>query len=392
MKKHIARILLCFSIVYVYAGTALEFTVPEFEFGVLIGKKPNAQKFDIFQKSFVDFRLLYGERFYSDLALSFYIPDILRFFHPNQQIRTLGAFALSQFSLNFPRLGGNFLSLSLFTGNHPSLSGYQYSFDFLKHRIRPVRMHECMLASGFLPVEASENIGVSFAGLITNSSYLGASFGWSAHVKHTQEYGLYMQGGAFSNMLLTNGFLAFHITERAKEISLTAGLSLLFPIQENFSIYTQVGLHKTDFRHPELTKNIVRNIHVFFEPRIHLHRMNFDFTFFVSSFRDRQRTNAFPTAPLLIRHFNDNEFYSGLNIFCGFGNMETDKLQGGFHLLTAMSAENQQALPSFLLTVTPFFTMNIGTCDLDLRADIFPYVYATPAAMFEGKITLKRNF
>ena len=83
MKKNIARIFVCFSMIY--TAVALEVNVPEFNFGILAGKQPSSSsQFSIVQQSSINFRLLHGERFYSDLNLALYVPDVLRFFHPEQ--------------------------------------------------------------------------------------------------------------------------------------------------------------------------------------------------------------------------------------------------------------------------------------------------------------------
>ena len=96
MKKNILRIVL--PVLTMYAAAALEMTVPEFHFGVLVAKQPNEKQFSIVQESAINFRLLQGERFYSDLNLSLHIPDIIRFFHPQQYARSIGQFAFADFS------------------------------------------------------------------------------------------------------------------------------------------------------------------------------------------------------------------------------------------------------------------------------------------------------
>ena len=390
MKKNITRILFYFLLTF--AATALELTVPQFTFGLLAGKRPNEQKFSILQESSIGFRLLHNERFYSDLNLSFHIPDILRFFHPQQQARTLGQFAFVDFSLNFPQLGSRPLYLALFTGRHQSLTGEQYGFQFLKHTIRPVKMRNSELATWFLPPDGQENIGISFAGLISNTGYLGASFGWNAQIRDKQEYGIYMQGGGFSNSMLTNAYCAFHITDKAQALSLSTALSMLFTIHDHFSIFTQAGLHKTNLRSTAVAQDIAGNIFVFFEPRVHLDRIYFDFTFFASKIRDRRYTGFFPTAPLIPPpKIAANELYGGLNLFCGFGSMELDKLQGGIHLLTAANLKKIKDTSLLVLAATPFFTINLGPCDLDIRITIYPLSYKQPSSMVEGKIALKRD-
>lgn len=391
MKKYVLKVLFC--LVIVSMGTALELTVPEFDFSLLVGKPSTAKKIDITQISSVNFRLLHGERFYSDLGFSIHIPNILHFFHPRPEARSLGQFAFLNFSLNFPRLGGIPMSLSLFTGHHPSLAGTQYIKDFFKYTLQPVRMAECDLAACFLPCDGWEGVGISFAGLTGNASYLGTSFGWNAALKERQEYGMYIQGGSLSsNIVLTHGFGAFHISDKAKHISLTGSLSLLFNIHENFSIYTQAGLHKTDLRSSAIKKDILHNLFVFFEPRISLYRMNFDFTFFASSIREQRIMNFFPAAPLIKPFlFNRNDLFGGVNLFFGFGSMEVDNLQGGFHVLTAVNINDPKNKSSLLVAVTPFFTVDAGPCTFDFRVGIFPMLYKQPASMFEGKIAVKRS-
>ena len=114
MKKNIARIFVCFSMIY--TAVALEVNVPEFNFGILAGKQPSSSsQFSIVQQSSINFRLLHGERFYSDLNLALYVPDVLRFFHPEQLSRIPGQFTCVDFSLNFPNFIGQPLILSVFT-------------------------------------------------------------------------------------------------------------------------------------------------------------------------------------------------------------------------------------------------------------------------------------
>lgn len=388
MKKNILRIALYCSIVYT-AG-ALELTVPEFNFGVSAGKQPTAEKISIAQEASVNFRLLHGERFYSDLGTALYIPDIIRFFYPQQQARSFGQCAFTHFSLNFLQLGGRSVRLSFFTGSHPSLTGARYNFEFLKYGIRPVRMHDNELAGSFLPPDAQENVGISFAGRVSNTVYLGGSVGWNAQLKDEQEYGVYMQGGSFSNTVLTNTYASVHITDMAKEISLDTALSLLFAIHNNFSIFMQTGLHKTNLRTPALKTALTDNMFIFFEPRVHTVHMNFDFTFFAS--KRNNRYAPFPMLPLLKPVGTAyNGLYGGLNIFCGFGTMEADKMQGGFHFLAATNIKNIKDTSALLLAATPFFTVNIGPCDFDVRLFVYPLAYTTPLSMFEGKVALKRN-
>ena len=66
-------------------------------------------------------------------------------------------------------------------------------------------------------------------------------------------------------------------------------------------------------------------------------------------------------------------------------------MQGGFHGLVATPITRPMNMASVLIALTPFYTIDIGLCDLDLRCSIYPLLYATPASMFEGKIALKRN-
>lgn len=392
MKKNIARIFVCCSIIY--TATALEVTVPQFNFGISAAKQAaSSSQFNIVQESSVHFRLLHGERFYSDLNLAFYVPDMLRFFYPQEQSRTPGQFMFTGFSLNFPNLGGKRLLLSIFTGQHQSLTGVHYSFNFLKHGICPVKMYETDSAALFTPPHPREAVGISFAGLVSNTGYLGASLGWNGEIKKDkQEYGIYVQGGGFSNSTLTNTYISFHSTDTAMELSLAASASVLFIVHDNVGIFTQVGLHKTNFRSRTLKRDVIGNIYAFFEPRIALEHINFDFTFFVSKIRDPQYNGFFP-APPLIKPFNIsyNELYGGLNILFGFGNMELDKMQGGLHSFVAMPATRRVTLPSMLIALTPFYTVNVGPCDLDFRCPVYPLLYTTPLSMFEGKIALKRN-
>ena len=71
--------------------------------------------------------------------------------------------------------------------------------------------------------------------------------------------------------------------------------------------------------------------------------------------------------------------------------MDLDKMQGGFHGLVARPITRQVNMASVMIALTPFYTVNIGVCDLDIRCSVYPLLYATPASMFEGKIALKRN-
>lgn len=388
MKKKILRIVL--PVLTMYAAVALEVTVPEFHFGVLVAKQPGSEQFSIVHESAINFRLLQGERFYSDLNLSLYIPDIVRFFHPQQTARSLGQFAFADFSLNFPRLGGHFLSLSLFTGRHRSLTGVQYGLDFLKYRIRPVRMYDADVSAAFLPADAQESIGVSFAGMVSSSSYLGISAGWNAFIKDKQEYGVYLQGGGFSNAAVVNTYCALHLTDKASEISVDTAVSLLFSIHDAFSLFMQAGLHKTNVRSSSIKDEALKNIFAFVEPRIHLRYANIDFTFFVSKIG--RRNHLFPRAPLL-QSFSSimNELYSGFNIFFGIGNMEIDKIQGGTHFLIAANTKKIKDVSAMVIAATPFFTVDLGPCDLDFRVSIYPLAYTAPLSMFEGKIAVKRT-
>ena len=153
-----------------------------------------------------------------------------------------------------------------------------------------------------------------------------------------------------------------------------------------------VCLHKTNFRSTTLQQDAVGNIFAFFEPRVSLEHANFDFTFFVSKIREPQQNGFFPAAPL-IKPFTvfHHELYGGLNMFFGFGNLEFDKMQGGLYSFVAMPITRAVNMSSVLLALTPFYTLNIGPCDLELRCSVYPLLYATPASMFEGKIALKRN-
>ncbi|UTC48155.1 hypothetical protein [Treponema vincentii] len=391
MKKHIAHIFVCFSIIY--AAAALEITVPEFNFGVSAAKQPSSSsQVTIVQESSVNFRLLHGERFYSDLNLALYINDVLGFFNPQLPSRIPGQFTFIDFSLNFPFLGGKPLFLSIFTGQHQSLTGTHYSVDFLKHGIRPIKMYENDSAALFTPPHPREAIGISFAGLTSNTGYIGSSIAWNGEMKDKQEYSIYAQGGAFSNIALINTYLSFHITDKAAALSLAASASVLFTIHDNFGIFTQLGLHKTNFRSTTLQQDAVGNIFAFFEPRVSLEHANFDFTFFVSKIREPQQNGFFPAAPL-IKPFTvfHHELYGGLNMFFGFGNLEFDKMQGGLYSFVAMPITRAVNMSSVLLALTPFYTLNIGPCDLELRCSVYPLLYATPSSMFEGKIALKRN-
>ena len=392
MKKIITRIFICGLIIS--GAAALEINAPEFNFGVLAAKQPSSSSpVSIVQESSVNFRLLHGERFYSDLNLSLYIHDILGFFNPQLSARAPGQFTFIDFSLNFPNLGGKPLILSIFTGQHQSLTGAHYSFDFLKHGIRPVKMYENDSAALFTPPHPREAVGISFAGLASNIGYLGSSFGWNGRInKSEQEYGVYVQGGIFSNSALTNTYFSVHTTDTLAKISGAASVSVLFIPHNNVGIFTQLGLHKTNFRSETLKQDVIGNIYAFFEPRIALEHMNFDFTFFVSKIRNPQDNGFFPAAPL-IKPFNIvyNELYGGLNMFFGFGSLELDAMQGGFHSFVALPITRSAALSSVLIAITPFYTVNIGPCDLDLRCSVYPLLYATPASMFEGKIALKRN-
>ena len=377
----------------IYTAAALEVSVPQFNFGISAAKPPaGSSQFNIVQESSISFRLMHGERFYSDLNLALYVPDVLRFFHPQEKARKPGEFTFIDFSLNFPNLGGKPLLLSIFTGQHQSLTGAHYSFNFLKHGIRPVKMYENDSAALFTPPLFREAAGISFAGLVSNIGYVGGSFGWNGGIKDQQEYGVYAQGGIFSNIAITNAYLSFHITDKASALSLAASVSVLFTVHDNVGIFTQLGLHKTNFRSPTLRQDAIGNIFAFFEPRIALDHMNFDFTFFVSKIRDPQFNGFFP-APSLIKPFTIiyNELYGGLNMFFGFGNMEVDKMQGGLQSFVAMPITRPVTMQAVLIALTPFYTLNIGPCDLDLRCSVYPLLYATPASMFEGKIALKRN-
>lgn len=388
MKKNILRIML--PVLTMYAAAALEMTVPEFHFGVLVAKQPNEKQFSIVQESAINFRLLQGERFYSDLNLSLHIPDIIRFFHPQQYARSIGQFAFADFSLNFPRIGGRFLSLSLFTGRHRSLTGVQYGSDFLKYGMRPVRMYDSDVSAAFLPTDARESLGVSFAGMVSSSGYLGISAGWNAQIKDEQEYGVYLQGGGFSNGTLMNAYGALHLTDKATAISVDTAFSALFNIYDAFSLFMQTGLHKTNVNSTALKDEALKNMFAFIEPRVHLRYVNLDFTFFTSKISNRN--HIFPTAPLL-QSFSKgtDELYGGLNIFLGIGSMEIDKMQGGTHFLIAANTKKIKDVSAMAIAATPYFTVDIGPCDLDFRVTIYPLAYATPLSMFEGKIALKRT-
>lgn len=356
-----------------------------------MGKLPSSSsKFSVIQESSINFRLLHGESFYSDLNLSLYVPNVLRFFHPQEQARTPGQFTFIDFSLNFPKLAGKPLALSIFTGQHQSLTGIRYSSDFLKHDIRPVKMYESDISMLFTPPYPRETVGMSFAGLISNTGYLGGSFGWKK--KNEQEYSIYVQGGTFSNIAIITAYISSHITNKAAAISCASSGSVLFTVDDTVDIFMQLGLHKTNFRSPTLKKDIVGNLFAFFEPRVAFDHVNLDFTFFASKIHDPHSNGFLPVAPL-IKPFTIgyNELYGGLNIFCGFGNMEFDKMQGGFHCLVATPVTHAVNIASVLLAVTPFYTIDIGICDLDLRCSVYPLLYATPASMFEGKIAFKRS-
>jgi len=390
MKKFITRIFVCFSMIY--TAVALEVNVPEFNFGILAGKQPGGlSKFGIVQQSSINFRLLHGERFYSDLNLALYIPDVLRFFHPEQLSRIPGQFTCVDFSLNFPNFIGQPLILSVFTGEHQSLTGEQYSFYFLKQRIRPVKMYENDIAALFTPPRPREGLGVSAAGLILNTGYVGGSFSWNGGINDKQEYSLYAQGGVFTNIALINANFSFHISDKAAKVSLATSASALFTVHDNVGIFTQVGLHKTNFRSATLQQDFIGNLFAFFEPRIALERMDFDFTFFISKIRDTQSGGLFPAAPLIKPDPANNELYGGLNMFFGFGRMELNKMQGGFHSLIALPITRPTTMKLVVLAFTPFYTLNIGPCDLDFRFSFYPLLYSTPASMFEAKIALKRN-
>ena len=391
MKKIIAHIVICFSMIYTVA--ALEVIVPAFNFGILAGKPDSSTEFTVVQESSINFRLLHGERFYSDLNLALYIPDILHFFDPDQLARIPGEFTLIDFSLNFPNFIGKPMILSIFTGQHQSLTGTHYSFDFLKHGIRPTRMYEHDVAALFTPPHPREGLGVSFAGLILNVGYAGGSFSWNGGLKDKQEYSIYAQGGIFSPIAITNANFSFHITDKATKVSFATAASVLFTINDTVNIFTQLGLHKTDFRSATLKQDIIGNIFAFFEPRIALDYADFDFTFFVSKVRDTQSGSIFPTAPLVKQSFTSaqNELYGGLNMFFGFGNMDFDKMQGGFHAFLALPITRPTTISVAALAFTPFYTLRIGPCDLDFRFSCYPLLYATPASMFEGKIALKRS-
>lgn len=388
MKKKLVYIIGCFFIVY--GAFAVELTVPEFHFDVMAGKPLDKGAFTIAHESSVNFRLLQGERFYSDLAIGLHIADIRTFFHPNLEKRSFGQFAFADFSLNFPRLAGRYLSFSMFTGRHGSLTGASYSLDFLKHGIRPVKAYDNDAAHWFLPKPARESIGMSFAGLVANGGYLGMSFGWNAQIKAQQEYGIYMQGGAFSNIALTNAYVSVHLTDAVREVPVDAALSVLFTLHDNFSLFTQAGLHKTNMRSAALKDEALNNLFGFFEPRVHLDHINFDFTFFVSKIETAY--TPFPRAPLM-KMFSGNtgDLYGGLNIFSGFGNLELDKVQGGFHVLVAANIKKTKDMTTLLVAAVPFFAVNIGPCDLDFRVTVYPLAYTTPLSMFEGKIALKRT-
>ena len=66
-------------------------------------------------------------------------------------------------------------------------------------------------------------------------------------------------------------------------------------------------------------------------------------------------------------------------------------MQGGFHGLVATPITRSVDISSILIAVTPFYTLNIGLCDIDFRCSVYPLLYATPASMFEGKVAFKRN-
>lgn len=389
MKKNIARVIVYLFIIS--AAAALEITVPEFYIGLREAKHPDMSDTSLYQESSVKFRLLHGKRFYSDLDTALYIPDPVGFFHPDKDIRSLGEFSFFNFSLNFPQMTGRPLSLAIFTGIHPSLTGQQQSFDLLKHGTLPVRMADSDISSCFLPPLVRENVGISLSGLIVNSAYLGASFGWNAKTNAVQEYGLYTQAGVFANTVIFNTFAAMHITEKAEKVSISADASLFFPIQDDFSLYLGTGLSKTDVRDPSVQSAMLSNAYVFFEPRLRLVHTDIDLTFFISSIKTTNRTGVFPSRLLMPFSYRNNDLYAGCNIFAAVGNPDIEQMQGGCHLLTAVNMNDAKNSSSFLCAVTPFFAAYLGPCSIDLRATIFPLAYEQPESMVEGKIAIKRD-
>ena len=71
--------------------------------------------------------------------------------------------------------------------------------------------------------------------------------------------------------------------------------------------------------------------------------------------------------------------------------MEIDKVQGGTHFLIAANTKKIKDVSAMVIAATPYFSVDIGPCDLDFRVTIYPLAYATPLSMFEGKIALKRT-
>ena len=389
MKKNTAKVFVCLFIISVAA--ALEITVPEFYIGLHGAKYPGMSGVSFYQESAIKFRLLQGKRFYSDFDTALNIPNPAGFFHPDKDIRSLGEFSFFNFSLNFPHMSGRPLSFAIFTGVHPSLTGQQQSFDLLKHGTMPVRMADSDISSCFLPPLVRENIGLSLSGLIANSGYLGASFGWNAKTSAAQEYGLYLQTGLFANTVIFNTFAAAHTTGTAEKVSVSADASFLFPIQDYFSLYLGTGLSKTDVRDPAVQHTLLSNTYVFFEPRLRFAHADIDVTFFVSSIKMTNRTGVFPSRLLTPFSYRNNDLYAGCNIFAAVGYPDIERLQGGCHLLTAINIYDAKNSSSLVCAVTPFFAVYLGPCSIDLRATVFPLAYTQPESMVEGKISIKRD-
>lgn len=388
MKKAFMYLLVCSVLT---AGFSAEVGIPLFTFGIRAGKLPDDSRYVIEHESYADFRITQGEQFYSDLGIAVYAPDVLALMQPDLEKRTLGQYAWCDFSLNFPGINGKRISAALFSGHHETLGGNRYLFESFKRKMPALRMNDVHLARCFLPAPPAEVVGFSFGGMISPKSYLGASAGWNAHIDTHQQYGLYMQGGSYQDILLTNTWAALHILEKAREVSVSADVSFWLYHGAAVSLRIESGLDKTNILSTELKADAVKNLYGFIEPRIELEGKQFDFTFFFSALRNHA-ASLFPSAPFLnpYRAFlSDN--YAGLNAYFRFGDVELSTLAGGFHLLSGINIKQTKEMEAVVLAATPFLSADLGFAVLDIQLQIYPLLYNKPASMVEGFITLKRE-
>ncbi|MGP1594409.1 MAG: hypothetical protein ACTTH8_04095 [Treponema sp.] len=388
MKKAFMYLLL-YSIVS--AGFSAEIGIPLFTLGIRAGKQTDDSPYVIEHEARAGFRLTHGEHFYADLGIGLYAPDILALLQPQLDNRAAGQYAWCDFSLNFPEINNKQISAAVFSGKHATITGNRYVSEAFKHTMPPIRMQDSSFANCFFPSQPEEAVGLSFGGIISATSYLGATAGWNAHIDSQQEYGFYVQGGSCQDILLTRSWASIHVLEKAREISTSADISFWLYHGAPFSVLIQTGLDKTNVLSNTLYGDAVKNIYGFIEPRIELERKRFDFTIFFSALRG-SAASIFPRTPFLnpYRRFI-NDHYAGLNAYCCFGNKEISKLEWGFHLLNGVNTKRIKETETFLLAVTPFLTANLGFADLNIQVQLYPLLYTDIASMIEGRITLQRE-